>query len=64
MWVDIVKHKYIYPLSLLEWIRKPSKTKRNISSFWREAINAFDAIGDCLQWKIGRGDKVGVGIDP
>ena len=64
LWVNTIVHKYIHPLSILEWIRSPAKKKRCISICWKVVLWAFDIIGIFLVWKIGNGAVVRIGVDP
>ena len=49
---------------MTNWIRKPSKAARKISSIWKAVISTFPIIGDRLVWKVGSGANVRLGIDP
>jgi hypothetical protein len=63
---DLIKEEgmYIIPYSFEEWIRKPMKNLHNVSIMWNVVVLAFPIIGDSLVWKVGNGNKVGVGKDP
>ena len=64
LWVQIVVLKYVYPLSLLEWIRSSVKHKRSMSICWKVVLRSFHIIGKNLVWKIGNGADVHLGMDP
>ena len=64
LWVNIAIHKYIRPLSLLDWIRANGKKKRDISICWKSVLWSFDLIGYFLVWKVGNGESVHIGMDP
>ena len=63
-WVQIVTQKYIWPLTLLDWIREKDKKKSGISICWKSVIWYFHLIADFLVWKIGNGANVRIGMDP
>ena len=64
LWVQIAIQKYIYPLSLLDWIRVTVKKKRCMSICWKAMLWSFDLIGNFLIWKVGNGVNVRIGVDP
>ena len=64
LWVQIAVQKYIYPLTILDWIRVPVKKKKNISICWKVVLWDFDVIGNNLVWKVGNGVDLRIGIDP
>ena len=64
LWVEIAYQKYIYPLTLLDWIRVTVKKKKGISICWKDVLWSFDLIGQALVWKVGSGTEVCIGIDP
>ena len=64
LWVQIVIHKYIRPLTVLDWIRDKDKKKSCISICWKSVLWSFNLIGDFLVWKVGNGADVHIGLDP
>ena len=64
LWVQIVTQKYIWPLTLLDWIREKDKKKSGISICWKFVIWSFHLIDDFLVWNIGNGANVRIGMDP
>ena len=60
----IVTQKYIWPLTLLDWIREKDKKKSGISICWKSVFWSFHLIADYLVWKIGNGANVHIGMDP
>ena len=64
LWTRVVYHKYIAPLSLLEWIRLDNKVRVNCSVMWKSVIKHFSLIGSGLVWRIGNGRSLRIGIDP
>ena len=44
-WVQIATQKYIYPLTLLDWIRVSVKKKKGISICSKVVLWSFDLIG-------------------
>ena len=64
LWVKIVLHKYVYPLSLMDWNRVTVKKKRCMSTCWKAVLWSFDLIGNYLSWKVGNGAAIRIGFDP
>ena len=64
LWIQIVVQKYVYHLSLLEWIRSSVKQKRSMSICWKAILWSFDIIGNNLVQKIGNRVEVRLGLDP
>lgn len=64
LWSEVITHKYIWPLSIIDWIRRPSWNRNGISVVWRAILNTIPIIRDGLLWKIGNGASVRIGIDP
>jgi hypothetical protein len=64
LWAQVIKDKYISPESIEEWVRKPIRHSHNASIIWKVVVMAFPLIGNWLVWKIGRGNKVQIGLDP
>lgn len=60
----MVKHKYIDPVPLEEWIRNPIKKGRNISVVWKATVEAFKVIEQGLAWQIGNRENLRIGKDP
>jgi len=64
LWVDVIHHKYIWPLAITDWICRPNWNRHGISGIWRAILNAMPIIRDSLLWRIGNGTSVCIGIDP
>jgi hypothetical protein len=64
LWTRLITQKYISPRSVQDWIRNPIKDTRNCSIIWKATQKAFHVIGEGLSWKIGKGNKVRIGMDP
>jgi hypothetical protein len=64
LWTIVVENKYFRPDSLEDWIHKPNKTNTNNSIIWKEIINSFQFVGDGMAWRIGKGNKVWIRLDP
>ena len=64
LWAKVIHHKYIWPLTITDWIRRLNWNKKGISGIWRAILNAMPIIKDGLLWKIGNGASVRIGIDP
>jgi hypothetical protein len=60
LWTRVVQHKYIAPLSILEWIRNPIKSMSGISIIWKAVIKAFDLIG--MVWSGGLAQEIWSGL--
>jgi hypothetical protein len=58
-----VTQKYIWPSSLQEWIRNPSKKYHVATIMWKDLVSSFDVIGDGLAWRVGKGNQVRLGRD-
>jgi len=63
-WKRFLHHKYIGPLTILDWIKTDDKKSGGISIIWKAILQAFGIIGKGLAWKIGNGQKNLVGRDP
>jgi len=50
LWTEVVLHKYIYPLRILDWIRLPSWNRTDISVIWKDVLNSISYIYDGLTW--------------
>jgi hypothetical protein len=44
--------------------QETNKKILNASIIWKAIVSAFPLIGNWLVWKIGKGDKVQIGLDP
>jgi hypothetical protein len=60
----MIYEKYIAPASLEEWVRNMIKRSRCCSIICKAILSSFQVIGDGLAWKVGRGNKVRIGVDP
>ena len=52
------------PNSLVDWVRRPHKSHRGGSIFWKAIIKSFHLIEDPLAWKVGDRSSVRIGLDP
>ncbi len=64
LWAEVLHYKYIWPLTITNWIRRPNWNRKGISGIWRAILNAMPIIKDRLIWKIGNDASVRIGIDP
>eukprot|EP00253_Pinus_taeda_P026822 PITA_26822 len=64
LWTKITYHKYIWPLSILDWARLPRWNKTGISSIWKALLLSLPLIRDNLVWRIRAGNKARIGLDP
>ena len=53
--------KYISPSYLLEWIKNPWKSIKNVFDQWKDLVLAFLVNGGSLAWKVGYGEQVRIG---
>jgi hypothetical protein len=58
--------KNIFPHTTVEdWVRNPNKQLfHNASNIWKAVNSAFQLVGNWLIWKVGKGEKVQIGLDP
>jgi hypothetical protein len=61
---SISLQKYVSPTTLLDWIRDPWKSIKNVSNHWKAMVLAFLVIGNSLTLKVGNGKNVRIGSDP
>ena len=59
----MVWHKYITPMSLIDWIRNPVWRVGGISGIWKVVLDSLDIICGGLVWKIGNGNAFRLGMD-
>jgi hypothetical protein len=64
LWIKVIQHKYIKPESVEEWVRNPVKKWKNASIIWKAMVIVFPLIVKNLIWKVGKGSKVQIGLDP
>ena len=64
LWSWVLKQKYIFGESLLEWIRNPRKSHVGGSVIWKAIVTSFDLIENHLAWDVGNGESVLIGRDP
>jgi hypothetical protein len=64
LWTSVVYHKYIAPLTTLDWIQDTNKNSSGIYIIWKVVIKAFDLIGNCLVCRVGSGQLICLGMDP
>eukprot|EP00253_Pinus_taeda_P017857 PITA_17857 len=64
LWTRITYHKYIWPLSIINWARLPVWNKIGISSIWKALLHSLPLIRDNLVWRIRDGNKARIGLDP
>jgi hypothetical protein len=64
LWTQVVSQKYIHLDSIEDWIRRLVKDCLNCSIIWKALLKPFLVIGDRLAWRIGKGSKVRIDIDP
>jgi hypothetical protein len=64
LWSSIALCKYILLNSLEYWICPLIKPLQNVSIIWKEIVTSFQVISNGLTWRIGRGSRVILGVDP
>lgn len=60
----MVREIYLFPDSLDDWLINPVKSMQNIYIIWKAVVVAFPLVGNWLIWRVGRGTKMKVGLDP
>lgn len=64
LWTSIVFHKYIWPLSIIDWVRLPTWNRSGISSIWKALLYSLPLIRDNLVWRIRDGNNARIVLDP
>jgi hypothetical protein len=64
LWKKLVYHKYIFPDSIEEWIRRPIKELLNCSVIWKSLTKYFSVVGEGLAWQVGNGTRVIIHLYP
>jgi hypothetical protein len=64
LWVQVVRAKYIATDTMENWVRNPFKQSNNASIIWKALTYAFHLVRNWLIWKISKGDKVQISLDP
>lgn len=54
---ETVEQKYIATGYILDWIRNPRKSIKNVSNQWKPLARSLHIIGDYLAWKVGSWEK-------
>lgn len=63
LWKEFVYNKYIYPLSIADWIHSPCHYIMGASSIWKAITHSFGIIKESLDWKVGDGLQIRIGSD-
>ena len=64
LWGRVMSSKYCPDSSLVEWLRNPIKTHKNISIGWKALALAFPLVGNLIAWRIGNVIRVRINEDP
>lgn len=64
LWAEVIYQKYIWPLNIINWLRRPHWNRLGISAIWKATLEAMPLIRDNLLWRIGNGNAVRIGQDP
>ena len=56
--------KYVKSFLVSYWIQKQIKALANASVLWKIFLHSLPIIKEWLNWKVGRGIQIFVGIDP
>lgn len=64
LWTRLTYHKYIWPLSIIDWARLPAWNKTGISSIWKALLHSLPLIRDNTVWRIRGGSRARIGLDP
>ena len=64
LWTDVVWHKYIAPISIIDWFRNSIRQASGVSVNWKVILKSMEVIRQGLAWKVGNGIQLHVGLDP
>lgn len=65
LWTEVVWNKYIALVSLLDWIQNPGwRGRRSYSCIWKAVMASINVIFSRLDWLVGNGQRLQIGLDP
>lgn len=64
LWLQVIKIKYMDPLSIEEQIRQRNKPFPNASTMWKALVLTLPLLGKWKVWKLGNGQNIKLGVDP
>lgn len=64
LWKFVVKRKYIDPMPIDDWMRRPNNKSPHMSVVWKATLDSFKIVEEGLTWHVGSGDKIRIVIDP
>ena len=64
IWHQVLSHKYLKQISVVDWLRGKNFCSRGGSIFWRGFMQTLPVFGRGLAWHVGDGHNIRLGIDP
>ena len=64
LWHQVLIHKYLKHVSVVDWLRGKNFSPRGGSVIWRGFLQTLPCLGRGLAWKVGNGYSISLGIDP
>ena len=62
LWTRVALEKYIWPTTLMDWLRQSRPPASNISNIWKEMMNALPMLRLGITWRIKEGNVVGIDL--
>ena len=64
LWKQVITHKYLKNVSMVDWLRSKNFNPRGGSVIWRGFLQTLPYLGRGLSWQVGDGSNIHLGIDP
>jgi len=64
LWTDVVWHKYIAPISIIDWFKNSVRQASGVSVIWKVILKSMEVIRQGLAWKLDNGLQLHIGLDP
>ena len=61
---NVVLLNYLSNQTLFSWVRNSELLNRGTSLIWNSSIKVYHWITRSLNWKVGSGEEIRLGIDP